>query len=120
MLALRTPQLLLAGAHSMLINEMTHPALRAVLRSLSGQADTLNYSLELSDTSEYSTAQENKETASLASNSLTRFFLLTVFFGCLFFILALAALQYGNNIFCNTQECNKHEFGGGNTFDSTV
>lgn len=87
--------------------------------SLSGQADMFNYSLELSYTSEYSTAQENKETASFTSNSLTRFFLLTVFV-CLFFILALAALQYGNNPFCNTQECNKREFGGGNNLDLTV
>lgn len=92
-----------------------------LLQSLSGRADGLNYPLELSYTSESSTAQENKETASLASNSLTRFFLLTDFF-CLFvcFILALAALQYGNNLFFNTQECNKREFGGGNNLDSTV
>lgn len=88
-----------------------------------------NYSSELSYTSEYSTAQENKETASFTSNSLSRFFLLTFFFLFLVlfmfvfgfcFALALTALQYGNNPFCNAQECNKHEFGGGNNLDSTL
>lgn len=73
------------------------PGRAGALQSLSGQADRPNYSLQLSYTSEYSTAQENKETASFTSNILTRFFLLIVFlvfffFICLFFILAVTAL----------------------------